>query len=114
MTSADFAEQLLELLFDDDERALNGLVAQYRPQADEVPDKHENEALQWLGKFGCSGRTTRYKPLIDSLLSRGLQPNLISCAYLGLFEQARAMVAGDATIINLCDASGASALHAAA
>ena len=70
--------------------------------------------LQWIGKFGCSGRTTHYKDAVDALLQKGVQPDLVACAYLGLREQARDIGRRNPSAFNALDANGVRPLHAAA
>ena len=114
MTPQEFRDQVLEALFADDASRLGELVNAYEPLSDESPNSAENEALVALGKFGCSGRTDRYKPYVDVLLEKGLQPDLTSCAYLGLMGQARSLVDQDKSVVNAQNVNGSSPLHAAA
>ena len=114
MTPLEFREQVLEALYSESSELLDELVDAYEPRQDAIPDHNENEALVAIGKFGCSGRTSRYKPHIDTLLKNGLQPNLTSCAYLGLMEQAKSLVDHDASAVNTPNNEGVHPLHAAA
>ena len=114
MTPQEFREQVLEALYADNPQRLDELVNTYEPLDGASPNSFENEALVALGKFGCSGRTTRYKPYIDTLIQKGLHPDLTSCAYLGLMEHARILVDRDARVVNARNMNGSSPLHAAA
>ena len=114
LNTREFRDQVLSALHADDVKRLGELVDEYEPLHNENPNVEENEALVAIGKFGCSGRTTRYKPYIDALLERGLRPDLTSCAYLGLAEEAVSLVDRDPSVVNSANEAGISPLHAAA
>lgn len=114
MTPQEFRDQVLEALYADNARQLDELVDAYEPVNDATPDAIENETLVALGKFGYSGRTSRYKRNVATLIEKGLRPDLTSCAYLGLVDQAKSLVDQDATVVNSQNYEGRSPLHAAA
>ena len=114
MTPEEFRDQVLETLNSDNAEQLDRLVKTYEPLSDGSIDSAENEVLVALGKFGCSGRTSRYKPFVDTLIEKGIQPDLTSCAYLGLIEQAKSLVEQDPNAVNSQNREGSSPLHAAA
>ena len=114
MTPQAFKDRMLEELLAENEEQLGELVNTYEPMVDETPNSPENEALVALGKFGCSGRTTRYEPHLTTLLEKGLRPDLTTCAYLGLMEPAADFVRQDSTAANSTNSAGVSPLHAAA
>ena len=105
---------MLDALNSDNTEKLRELVSAYEPINSESPDSAENEALVSLGKFGYSGRTTRYESFIETLISNGLQPDMTSCAYLGLRDRAKALVAQDTELVNALNGAGIAPLHAAA
>ena len=114
MKPQDFRDQVLDALLSEDAEKLSELVNAYEPLRGVPPDSAENATLVAIGKFGCSGRTTRYKPLVETLLENGLQPDLITCAYFGLVGSAEALVARDADLANALNGEGTTPLHAAA
>lgn len=114
LDSREFRDQVLDALQRDDAVRLAELVNAYEPLRNESPDIPENEVLVAIGKYGASGRTSRYKPYVNILLEKRLQPDLTSCAFLGLFEQAKTLVSRDASVVSSADGSGSPPLHAAA
>ena len=114
MKPQDFRDQVLDALQSDDIEKLSALVNTYEPLSGASPDRAENEALVALGKYGCSGRTSRYKPFVDTLIEKGLLPDLTTCAYLRLVEHAKAQVALDPDLVNTPNGEGITPLHAAA
>ena len=110
----DFRDQVLAALYADDTQKLSELVEAYEPLGDDSTDPSENEALVAIGKFGYSGRTSRYKPFVHALLENGLQPELATCAYFGLVDRAAALVARDPRLVNALNEAGITPLHAAA
>lgn len=114
MTPQEFRDQVLDALYADDSARLDELIDAYEPLSDQSTNSAENEVLVALGKFGCSGRSTRYRSSVDALLEKGLQPDLTSCAYLGLREHARILVDQDKSVVNSKSVDGSSPLHAAA
>ena len=109
-----FRDSVLAALSAENEDALNQLVDAYEPLDTEIPNEAENEALTTIGKYGYSGRTERYRPFVETLIDKGLQPDLTSCAYLGLTDLAKELVARDSDLVNALNREGFSALHAAA
>ena len=109
-----FRDQVLDALHADDAEKLSELVNSYEPSSDVSPDDAENEALVAIGKFGCSGRTDRYRPFVETLIENGLQPDLTTCAYFGLIDRAKVLVAGDSDLANTLNGQGITPLHAAA
>ncbi len=114
MKPQDFRDQVLDALLSEDAEKLSELVNAYEPLRGVPPDSAENAALVAIGKFGCSGRTDRYKPLVETLLENGLQPDLITCAYFGLVGSAETLVARDSDLANALNGEGITPLHAAA
>lgn len=114
MNPSDFRDQILEALLSDDTEKLSALVNSYEPLSGASPNAAENEALVAIGKFGCSGRTSRFRPFVEILIEKGLQPDLTSCAYLGLFDRAKALVARNPDLTNALNGEGITPLHAAA
>lgn len=114
MNPPDFRDFVFDALHSDNAEKLLELVSGYEPLNGDLPNQSENEALVALGKFGASGRTSRYKPMVATLIEKGLQPDLTSCAYLGLIERAKALVAQDPNLVNVQNGDGVFPLHAAA
>lgn len=114
MSPETFRDSVLAALSADNEDALNQLVDAYEPINTDVPNEAENEALTSIGKYGYSGRTERYRPVVETLIDNGLQPDLTSCAYLGLSDLAKELVARDSDLVNALNGEGFSPLHAAA
>ena len=114
MTPAEFHDGVLQALVNDGEPALAELVASYQPTGVESPNNQENDALIAIGKFGCSGRVNRYCAYIKQLLANNLRANLISCAYLRLFDEAKLAVERSRDSLNSPNKSGIHPLHAAA
>lgn len=70
--------------------------------------------LQLIGMYGYSGRTKTFRDVIEVLLSKGIEPNMETCAYLCLDEKARELVREDPKVVDVAIRSGLFPLHAAA
>ena len=114
MNPEDFRDQVLEALHSDDTEKLDELVSVFEPLNGPTPDGAENEALVAIGKFGCSGRTSRYRAFVETLIEKGLQPDLTTCAYFGLVDRGKALVDRNADLVNTQNGEGITPLHAAA
>lgn len=114
MTPEEFQERVLEALQSESEESLTAVVNAFKTQETNTPDELENRALILIGMYGCSGRTSRYGWHVGRLLEKGLRPNLVACAYLGLLEEARRELERTTEVVNSPDDSGIYPLHAAA
>ncbi|MYD44672.1 MAG: hypothetical protein F4W90_12400 [Gammaproteobacteria bacterium] len=114
LSSAAFAERLAVALASDDDASAAALIECYSPYQGGRPDPQENAALLMLGKYGYSGRTSRYQRYVELLLAKGLRPELVSSAYLGLREHVSQALALDIDVLNRPNAQGEYPLHAAA
>lgn len=113
-SSDEFAKRVTDALIADDEAALASLVSAYQPDIDMQPNERENDALVVIGKFGHSGRESRYEPFVTQLLAKGIQPDLVTCAYLCLIESAQSLVMHAPGLVNQLHRTGIRPLHAAA
>lgn len=114
MSQSEFRDGVVQALIDENEAALSELVEGFQPAHDAQANEIENDALISIGKFGCSGRTDRYCRYVNQLLRKGLRPNLVACAYLGLFEEAKLELQRLDVGVNTANGSGIYPLHAAA
>jgi len=80
----------------------------------EAPPARANRVLQRIALYGCSGRTDRYRHIIDSMIDRGCEPNLASCALLMDNDRAERILAIAPAEVFATDEDGATALHHAA
>ena len=80
----------------------------------EVPRGEANRALQLVGSYGVSGRTSRFRGIAEAMLARGVVANLASCALLGLSDRGLAILGARAELVNERNGDGATALHHAA
>ena len=90
-----------------------GRLAEATPWPD-VSAEDANRILQLVGVYGVSGRTSRFRRIAETMLAKGLVPNLASCALLGFNDRGRAILAARPESVRERDADGATALHCAA
>ena len=114
MNASELLERIQEALHKDDTDSLQSLVSSYKTSGSAEEAEDENKVLQWIGMYGASGRTDRYQPLIDQLIQNDLQPNLISCSFLGLHSLATNLITDSPEAVKTEDTEGNTPLHAAA
>ena len=73
-----------------------------------------NRIVQRIALYGHSGRTERYRDVIEQLLASGVVPNLASCALLQANDLAARLLAETPTAVFDTDENGATPLHQAA
>lgn len=99
-------QPILDSVVAEDEQTLRILAAQTDWADVDVPTT--SHVLTQIGMYGCSGRTDRYRDVVESILNRGGQPDLSTCILLCLNDQAKELLKSvDASIEPL-------ALHEAA
>ena len=70
--------------------------------------------LQRIALYGCSGRTQRYRDIVDQVLAAGAEPSLSTCALLLANELAERILADTPSAVLETDENGATPLHHAA
>ena len=73
-----------------------------------------NRILQRIARHGCSGRTQRYRDIVDEMLAAGVAPNLSTCALLHANDLAERILADAPSAVRETDENGATPLHHAA
>ena len=73
-----------------------------------------NRILQRIARYGCSGRTQRYRDVVDAVLAAGVVPSLSTCALLQANDLAERILAGAPLAVRKTDEAGAMPLHHAA
>ena len=73
-----------------------------------------NRILQRVARYGCSGRTQRYRDVVDALLAAGVVPSLSTCALLQANDLAERILARAPLTVRETDETGAMPLHYAA
>lgn len=73
-----------------------------------------NRILQRIARHGCSGRTQRYRAVVDAVLAAGVVPNLSTCALLQANDLAERILADAPLAVRESDENGATPLHHAA
>lgn len=73
-----------------------------------------NRILQRIALYGCSGRTQRYRDVVDQVLAAGVVPDLSTCALLQENDLAERILAGTPSAVRETDGNGATPLHHAA
>lgn len=73
-----------------------------------------NRIIQRIALYGHSGRTERYRDIVQRMLASGVEPNLASCALLQTNELAERLLAEAPTAVFDTDEDGATPLHHAA
>ncbi len=73
-----------------------------------------NRIIQRIALYGHSGRTERYRGVVEQLMASGLVPNLASCALLQANALAERLLADTPSAVFAIDEDGAMPLHLAA
>lgn len=73
-----------------------------------------NRILQRIALYGYSGRTERYREVVEQMLGAGVAPNLATCALIQANDLAEKILADTPTAAFHTDEHGATALHHAA
>ena len=73
-----------------------------------------NRVLQRIARYGCSGRTQRYRDVVDAVLAAGVVPSLSTCALLQANDLAERILADAPLAARETDQNGATPLHHAA
>lgn len=73
-----------------------------------------NRILQRIALYGFSGRTERYRGIVERMLAAGVVPNLASCALLQANDLADRILADTPSAVLETDENGATPLHHAA
>ncbi len=73
-----------------------------------------NRILQRIALYGCSGRTQRYRDVVDQMLAAGVEPSLSTCALLQTNDLAERILADAPSAVLETDENGATPLHHAA
>lgn len=73
-----------------------------------------NRILQRIAMYGCSGRTQRYRDVVDQILAAGAEPSLSTCVLLQANALAERILADTPSAVLETDENGATPLHHAA
>lgn len=73
-----------------------------------------NRVLRRIARHGYSGRTTRYRDIVEQILAAGVAPNLATCALIEVNDLAEAILAQTPSAARDTDETGATPLHHAA
>ena len=73
-----------------------------------------NRILRRIAMYGCSGRTQRYRDVVDQMLAAGAEPDLSTCALLQANDLADRILADTPSAVRQTDENGATPLHHAA
>ncbi|MDE0660288.1 MAG: ankyrin repeat domain-containing protein [Gammaproteobacteria bacterium] len=73
-----------------------------------------NRVLQRVALYGYSGRTERYRDIVERILAGGVAPNLATCALIQANDRAASILAATPAAAHDADESGATPLHHAA
>lgn len=96
----------------EDESELVQLVS--KTKWGELEPETINQALQLIGMYGFSGRTTRYEDHVKAIVKTTGHINLQSCALLALNELGRKLLKQRPELANAPDQDGNTPLHATA
>ena len=111
---SEFRDAIAVALDEDDIERLRQLVDTFPVERTLEANKADNELLQLMGAYGCSGRTERYCSLIQQLIDQGVEPDIETCAYLGLSSYAERLLELDGNVISGAPSNSRYPLHAAA
>lgn len=73
-----------------------------------------NRTLRRIALYGYSGRTERYRDIVERMLADGVVPDLATCALIQANDLAETMLTATPTAIHDADEYGATPLHHAA
>ena len=73
-----------------------------------------NRIVQRIAMYGYSGRTARYRVVVEQMLTRGVAPSLATCALIQANDLAEQILAETPSAAHETDATGATPLHHAA
>ena len=73
-----------------------------------------NRILQRIARHDCSGRTERYRDVVEAALAAGVVPSLSTCALLQANDLAERILADAPSAVHDTDENGATPLHHAA
>ena len=95
-----------------DEARLRGVVSAADWRAEDPACA--NRTIQRIALYGHSGRTERYRDIVEQIIAAGVVPNLASCALLQANDLAERLLAETPSAVFDTDEDGATPLHLAA